>query len=79
MFVAVLVLFVVLVGYTDGIPFSIENAQRSNSTYMSVEAWDAVTLTVISWTLQGRVFVFFDGIATDVLRFGAGNQSLRWC
>ncbi|CAM9434117.1 unnamed protein product, partial [Ectocarpus fasciculatus] len=76
MLVAVLALFVVLVRYTDGIPFSTENAQRSNSTYMSVDAWDALTLTVISWTLQGRVFVFFDGVATDVLRFGAGNESL---
>ncbi|CAN0248420.1 unnamed protein product, partial [Scytosiphon promiscuus] len=49
--------------------------QTSNSTYISVQAWDAVTLTEIAWTLEGRIMVFFDGLATDVLRFGTENET----
>lgn len=58
-----------------GVAFSTDGMQTSNSTYLSVKAWDAVTLTEIAWTLEGRVLVFFDGIATDVLRFGTENET----
>lgn len=58
-----------------GVAFSTDGMQTSNSTYISVKAWDAVTLTEITWSLEGRIIVFFDGLATDVLRFGTENET----
>lgn len=71
-------LLLFLVGKVAARAFSTDRPVISNSTFISVEASDAMTLTTISWTLQGHVAVYFDRIATDVLRFAtADNVTLR--
>lgn len=70
-----LVLFF-LVGNVAGKVFSANSTSISSSTHISVEALDAMALTTISWTLQGRVVVYFDMHATDALRFAPENETL---
>lgn len=68
-----------LVGEVAGRAFSTDSAIISNSTYIGVKASDAMTLTEISWNLQGYVVVYFDRLATDVLRFTSGeDETLRY-
>lgn len=72
-----LVLF--LVGKVAARAFSTNSTNISNSTFISAEVLDAMTLTTISWTLQGYVVVYFDKFATDALRFARGeNATLRY-
>lgn len=76
----VLLPFFALLAGVEGTPFSTEQEQTSNSTYLSVKALDAVTLTNISWSIQGRILVYFDERSTGVLRFGLENDTVsRYC
>lgn len=73
-----LVVVFFLVGKVAGRAFTTNTTSISNGTFIGVEALDAVTLTTISWTLQGRIVVYFDRLATDVLRFAsAENETLN--
>lgn len=71
----VLLAVIALSARAEGAPFSTEQEQTSNNTYMSVEVLDAVTLTNISWNTHGRIVVYFDELSTDVLRFGPENNT----
>lgn len=72
-----LVLF--LVGKVAARAFSTNNTITSSSDFISVETLDAMTLTTISWTLQGYVAVYFDRLATDALRFAPAENSTYRC
>eukprot|EP00752_Nemacystus_decipiens_P001785 g1725.t1 len=64
-----------LAGKVAARAFSTNSAIISNGTFISVEALDAVTLTTISWTLQGYVAVYFDRLGTDALRFAPAENA----
>lgn len=59
-------------------PFSTNSTVISNSTHIGVEASDAITLTTVSWTKQGRVAVYFDRRATNALRFEPVDTPARY-
>lgn len=70
-----------------GIAVTSSAATIYNSTFISVEAWHAESLTNISWSLRGigsagtrdRVVVFWDSWRTDLLRFGSSvNRTTRY-
>lgn len=70
----VLLLLLLSVGKVAGRVFATNTSITFSSTFVSVEALDAMTLTTISWTRQGHVAVYFDRLATDSLRFSTAEN-----